>query len=760
MSLIATVRASNLAGSRSLSDKPTNHVRRALFAAFGIALVVGVIGACLGPKGPDAPPFSAIDLESSAQALPPSLDGIALASSQSGAVRSASSPRAFGGQRGDSSPTLSDQVVRYRIEARLDPGAHTLDGHEQLTWRNRSDRSVQSVYIHLYLNAFESEGSTFFTEMRAPGAGFRSEVEVHDGDWGHVSLRSVQQANVPVPWHFVHPDGGPASDHTVVRLDLPAAVPAGATTKLDIDFFDQLPRVIARTGYFASFHMLGQWYPKLGVLELPGERGANEVRWNVHEFHLHSEFYADFGHFDVTLDVPEGYTVGATGEEVGPATRANGRVRHHFEQGDVHDFAWTADNRSAPPLTAAYESSDGHAVAVSVLYPPEYAPDAAPVLKSTLAALAYFEKTLGTYPYRTVTAVIPPYHAEEAGGMEYPTLFTTLHVTDPAPDTVGSYLLDMVTIHEFGHGYFYGILASNEFEEPMLDEGLNEYWDCRMLRDRKERLTLTTAFMRRLGLTFSSLSPFATERFSAELSEPSDALGQNAWTRASKQSYGSVYGRTALLMRDMEAQIGRDAMERSMRAYYETWKFRHPSTADLRDILAEQSGQAQQVDRIFEQHVYAAREIDDRVESLSSEEQFPPLGAALSAAERERKIASTREQWAHAHPGEHTSGPFPFRTIVTLRRRGAPVPQTLVVRFADGSNERVVWDDAARWKRFVWVKPVRAVWAELDPQLVHSLDKDRLDNSRSLTAHPLASLRVTADVGGLLQAAFALLAAL
>ena len=66
--------------------------------------------------------------------------------------------------------------------------------------------------------------------------------------------------------------------------------------------------------------------------------------------------------------------------------------------------------------------------------------------------------------------------------MEYPTFFTAEGYEDPAPGTMSQYLLDFVTMHEFGHGYFYGILASNEFEEPMLDEGLNEYWDLRMFR--------------------------------------------------------------------------------------------------------------------------------------------------------------------------------------------------------------------------------------------------------------------------------------
>jgi hypothetical protein len=206
---------------------------------------------------------------------------------------------------------LSDRVVDYRVDATLDPVAHTVAGKQKLTWRNRSALEARSVYLHLYMNAFEGAHSTFYTERRRSAGGGRRAIDVRDGEWGHIELRSVAQGTAKVPWSFVHPDGGPAQDHTVVRLDLPAPVAGGASTTLDIDFLTKLPQVVGRTGYFGSFHLVGQWFPKIGVLELAGERGAAEPRWNVHEFHQNSEFYADFGNYDVRLTVPKGYTVGA-----------------------------------------------------------------------------------------------------------------------------------------------------------------------------------------------------------------------------------------------------------------------------------------------------------------------------------------------------------------------------------------------------------------------------------------------------------------
>lgn len=723
--------------------------------ATGLVLVGVAMAAIAVAEGPPRTPSSP---PPPAPAFVP--DDIPLAAADAAAVDVPSSPQAWGGPRTGREPTLSDRVVDYRIQVRLDPEKHTLKGKQQLTWRNRSDRPVRSVYLHLYLNAFRNEGSTFFSEQRNLGFDFRSDVPMKDGEWGWIDMTRVMQAGAPVPQTFVQPDNGPSTDMTVVRLDLPQPVGPGASTTLDIDFDAQLPRVIARTGYFGSFHLVAQWFPKIGVLELPGERGATTPRWNVHEFHLHSEFYADFGSYDVTLDVPSGYRVGATGELQGEPVVANGRSLHRYVQHDVHDFAWTADKRYAEPLLGDWTGPGSPPVKIRVLYPPEYKASAAPALKATQESLTYFSRTLGPYPYRTVTVVIPPYNATEAGGMEYPTFFTADSFEEVAPLGMNALLLDFVTIHEFGHGYFYGILASNEFEEPMLDEGLNEYWDQRMLREAGKRYVIAPEWLRRLGIR-PHLGEFELERLGARLDDPADGTGANSWARLSSSSYGAVYSRTATVMRDLEAQLGTPAIEKALKDYYATWKFRHPSIADLRESLAVSTGRRDVVERVFAQQVYAARKVDDRIERFTSTEVLPLAGVQIekgkrvdvTEAERDKRISQRREAWNKANPkASPGSGPFPWRTTVLVRREGVAVPQTLVVTFADGSRETVRWDDDASWKRFAWEKPSKAVSVQLDPQKLHYLDASKLDDSRTLEADGRAARRWSADFAALFQA--------
>ncbi len=701
-------------------------------------------------------------------ATPPSATGacppITLARADAGAVRVPSAPDAWGGARTGAEQTLSNRVVAYSIDARLDPVKHTIVGKQKLTWRNRSAQPVCSVYVHLYLNAFEGAGSTFMTEQRASESGFRSNVATKDNEHGFIRLDRVQQNGAAAKWTFVQPDGGPATDRSVIRINLPQPVAAGATTTLDIDFFDQLPRVVARTGYYGSFHLVAQWFPKIAVLELPGERGATAPRWNAHEFHLHSEFYADFGSYDVRLTVPKGYTVGATGALTGAPVERNGTVTHRYVQHDVHDFAWTADKRFAKPLTRTWNGPNGP-VQVSVLYTPDYASNADPVLQATIDSLKYFSDTLGGYPYGTVTAVVPPYGADEAGGMEYPTFFTADSTAQDAPGTPGRFALDFVTIHEFGHGYFFGILASNEFEEPYLDEGINEYWNQRMMTTRKQDIVLTTPWLRRFGIG-TRLRPFEMERIGANLGDPADPLGSNAWSRVSSGSYGTVYSRTATAMRQIEALVGTPAMERAMRLYYQRWKFRHPSTADLQAALAEGTGRPDIVNAAFEAFIHGTGKVDDRVASIASQEVLPLPGyrsykgkqVLVGSKALDKAIADRRVQWKAKRPNaKDWQGPFPYRSIVVVRRDGVAVPQTLRVRFADGSQRDLPVSTTGKWQRFVFTGPAKAVSAQLDPDDRIRMDASELNDSRTAKPDRSAARRWFGDVAALLQTLFSLL---
>ena len=351
--------------------------------------------------------------------------------------------------------------------------------------------------------------------------------------------------------------------------------------------------------------------------------------------------------------------------------------------------------------------------------------------------------------------------------MEYPTFFTASSTSQVEPGTVGRFGLDFVTIHEFGHGYFYGIIGSNEFEEPMLDEGMNEYWDQRMLRSRKTVINPTPSWLQRLGINVALDDAFDMERLGASLNDPADPLGDNSWSRLSSSSFNTVYTRTATMMRQIEDMVGTPAMERAMKLYYERWKFRHPGLADLRDALAEGTGKPDIIDANFNNFVYGTGRFDDRVASIDSYEILPLTGyrmvngkhVLLNNKQVDKQISDSRKSWKAKHPkAKDWEGPYQYQTVVVVRRDSAVIPQILRVNFADGSHRDMPVTSTSSWQRFKIVGPAKAVSAQLDPDNVLHMDQSKLNDSRTVKADTRASRRWFGDFTTLLQSFFALLA--
>src|SRR3989339_739656 len=201
---------------------------------------------------------------------------------------------------------LSPRIVTYAISVSLDPVEKMLTGKETLTWRNTSTDRVGELQFHLYLNAFKNTASTFMKESEGGHRGIR----LAGGGWGWIDVTSMKTAegeDLTPRIEFIHPDDNNEKDRTVIRVPLSKPVLPGQTIRLSIDFTAKLPRIFARTGYYQNYYMIGQWFPKIGVYEAAGQRYAVKGQWNCHQFHANTEFYADYGVYDVDLTVPKEY---------------------------------------------------------------------------------------------------------------------------------------------------------------------------------------------------------------------------------------------------------------------------------------------------------------------------------------------------------------------------------------------------------------------------------------------------------------------
>ncbi|HEX6737396.1 MAG TPA: M1 family metallopeptidase [Vicinamibacteria bacterium] len=650
-------------------------------------------------------------------------------------------------------PEKAEQVVDYDIKVRLDAAQKQLAGRQRLTWRNPSSDTVRDLWFHLYLNAFKNSQSTFVRESGGQLRGDRMSKE----NWGWIDVDSMKLADgtdLKPGLRFDHPDDDNAQDQTVARVELPQPVPPGGQVTLDIEFHAQLPEVFARTGYKRDFFLVGQWFPKIAVYEPAGLRGRAQGGWNCHQFHANSEFYADFGHYRVEMTVPRHFVLGATGRRLSRQDNADGTTTYVHEESNVHDFAWTADptyvevkrtfSASADVTPQEYEAmarlldrpveevrlSD---VEITVLIHQGHLPQLERHFTSAKQAIKYFGLWYGRYPYPTLTVVDPAVGGGGAGGMEYPTFITagTTFLANGGP-LRNLRALEDVVVHEFGHQFWYGLVASNEFEEAWLDEGFNTYSTAKVL---DLCYGPETSMLEALGLRLGTLEMART------MNGPTrryDAIKRRSWEYSSSSNYGfNSYYRTQLTLLTLEGLLGEQAMARVMRTYHERWRFRHPASEDFFAVASEVSGR--DLSEFFRQTVLAGELLDYEVAMLESEPARDPRGVF----ERDGKRVTVSEDASpRPKPG---AKPAAYDSTVLVRRRGeVVVPVQVAFQFEGQPLERVTWDGRERWHRYRFTRPQRLLWARVDPDRKLALDINRLNDGRRLEADPRMATKWTA----------------
>jgi Peptidase family M1 domain len=617
--------------------------------------------------------------------------------------------------------SLTVPIASYEISCRLDPERKTVSGSLILTWANRTTRPASTLQFHLYLNAFRNTRSTFWREHR----GRRGSRTIPDS-WGSIEILrlalSSDGTDLLPAMRFIAPDDGNPDDRTVVEVDLPRPIAPGQTVGLSMDFVSRLPRVSVRTGYKGDFFLVAQWFPKIGVFEEGG--------WNCHQFHSNSEFFADFGDYDVTIEAPSRYKgkIGATGVRVSERETSDGRVFYRFRQESVHDFAWTADP-DFRVLRDIFREPGIADVDIQLFLQPEHLGQAERYSKAVKAGLAGYGRVLGPYPYPTLTVVDPPWGARGVGGMEYPT-FITAYTSLIAPASILS--PEKVTIHEFGHQYFYGLLASNEFEEPWLDEGFTTYMTDRVVKGAYgDGHSYISVFDVRFPLGIDVRLPLDGNR-RYFLHATADPLGIPSWKYRDREIYQAlVYSKTALALATIERIVGTPAMDRALRLYADRWRFHHPKTRDFVAALSEATGLDQQW--LFDRTFFSSGTVDYAVAEAISAPPKPPRGLF----EKDGRLSEG--------PPPSLARPKGYDSLVTVVRKGdVALPVDVLLRFEGGKSYRSRWDGEARWKRFRVEGGPRLLDALVDPDEKILLDTDRTNNGRRPEGDPRAASRWTA----------------
>jgi hypothetical protein len=618
---------------------------------------------------------------------------------------------------------VSPRTASYDIDVTLDPATRTLTGSELITWQNQGSVAAYSIRLHLYWNAFRNTNSTWLKQRAL--AGDTPFANADPDDFGFIDVTKISIVNpdgsdrvdLTKELRFISPDDQNTDDRTLAAASLADAIQPGQTLQLRIAWKGKFPRNFDRTGVIGNYFFVSQWFPKLGVFD---------QGWTAHQFFANSEFFSDFGNYDVRMTVPRGWVVGATGVEQS-RTDSGDQTTHRYTQSDVHDFAWT----TSPDFIEKRQqfTMPGRApVQMRLLIQPEHEYLAERHFAAASATLLRFGQWYGAYPYPTLTIVDPAWQSQSEG-MEYPTIFTAgTRWLSPAQSNDPEY----VVIHEAGHQFWYGMVANNEVEHAWLDEGITEFSDSRVQWEAFQPNYLVQRF-------FGDFIPWQYRDIA--LQRATDTNYMNAYRRAPDRDSLSVptamlwpgthqnmsYHKAALMLHTLERMYTWEVLQKALSMFFSRSKFKHPHPTEFFEVLDQVTGQDH---KWFIEQVYnSSNKFDYAIDGLTSE--------AVSS----RGLFEGAENTEGLRFQENTEGGT-FRTTVVARRLEAgQFPVDVLVTFANGEQAREKWSGQGRWTVFTFDRPVRAVSAQIDPERVLLLDTNFTNNS--VTLEPQADRAAT-----------------
>ena len=633
----------------------------------------------------------------------------------------------------ESGSPRSPRNANYTIVARLDAAARTVDGRLTLRWTNLQERPTAELWFHLYWNAWRNDQSTWMRDDRL--ADRVDEDDVRPEDWSFQQVRAARlvvaggaggdRTTVDLPRRFAAPEAyehrlGSPEDRSVMVVDLPTAVGPGESVEVEIEWTARVPRTFARTGFRDQYFFLAHWFPKLGVYEPEG--------WHCRPFRALTEFYSDYGVYDVSLTTPTDFVVGATGREREARDNGDGTTTRRFVEEDVHAFTWTA----SPLFTVhqrRFEVEGLPPVEMRLLLQPEHADQAERHFDATAAALEYYGRWYGAYPYGHITIVDPAWQSS-TGGMEYPTLFTAgTRLSNP----VGGGSPEGVTIHEAGHQFWYGLVGNNEFDHAWLDEGLNTFSTARVYDVVYGDKTWMERYLEPPG---TDLPGFVAVLF------PEIRLGRGVYGNRFHRFLDSEapiagpisdpthlyfpptagrlsYDKTALWLETLERHLGWDVLQGILSTFFQRWRFGHPRPEDFFAVASEVAGQ--DLGWFFDQVWGRSVIFDYAVHSVES----VPVG--ITGLDGGGADDTGEPAYREADEGDEAL----YRSEVVVRRRGEGVfPVDIELVFEDGEVVRQAWDGRDAWKLLTVERPAKLRSAVVDPRRVLLLDLDYRNNSR------------------------------
>jgi hypothetical protein len=514
------------------------------------------------------------------------------------------------------------QKVQYVMDVSLDVGSNKLSGKQKITYFNNSPDKLKRVFIHLYWNAFQPNSM-----MDARSRELGSKPVMGRPDWdprvkdrilnlkpeeiGYQKIVSLKMNGIPQKFIY---------HETILEVQLSSAIAPGSKVIFDVVFEAQVPLQVRRSGRdnpnTGVRYSMSQWYPKICEYDVRG--------WHPTPY-VAREFYGVWGDFDVNISLDKSYKLGATGvlsnaKDIGWGYDTAGTALKNisssmrtwkFSAKNVHDFVWAAD----PDYRHIVRRMSAAGPFIHVIYKPKATdtnPDSAwlNLADAAVKVLPFMEKNFGKYPYPQYSFI----HGGD-GGMEYP--MATL-VAGPSLGTA---------FHEWMHSWYQMMMGTDEGSYPWMDEGFTDYAEDAVMKFYQNRPSIldmrnslkanpTNENLKRIidmlpddhAGSYASYFQLAASDYEEPMTTHSDHYESNFGYSINSYSKGCLF------LSQLGYVTGDSVLKKIMLAYYDRWKFKHPSPQDFVKTAQDISGL--QLAWYLEYWTATTKKIDYAIDSL------------------------------------------------------------------------------------------------------------------------------------------------